>query len=319
MTCPLCRSDNTKKMFCLDNEGLSVMQCEDCNVAWTNPLPDKGEISNFYPEEYHGKEGRQRFILLLELLVKLSRRKRALDVSKANGGIPGKILDIGCGRGWMLNILKDWGWEVYGTELSTESATFARERLKLNIYTKEVQECSFQEGQFDVVTIWHVFEHLYDPLLTLKESNRILSDNGKLVIEVPNFGGLQARLFGSKWFHLDPPRHLFHFNDKTLKRYLEDAGFRVIKKKTLSWEYDPFGFVQSALNFICFRRDFLYNFLRSREGRMIKEVSSLWDLFASLILSPFLLLISVIVVPLSSTVGKGGVIRYYLRKTEDKL
>lgn len=321
--CPLCKSNKIKKLFNLDKRAhgdrFSVAVCEECEVAWTDPIPDEREISKFYPEEYHGKMGRHRFMPVMEFLVWFSRSKRAKEVSSLNSDLPGKILDIGCGRGWMISILKGMGWEVCGTELSTESSSFARERLNLNVFTKKVADCNFEKGYFDVVTLWHVLEHLPDPISGLREINRVLKDNGALVVEVPDFGGLQSRLFGNKWFHLDSPRHLFHFTDKTLKKCLEGAGFKVIKRRNMSWEYDLFGFIQSTLNFVCFKFDYLYNFLRSKDGRMIKghPIRYIWDLLASIFLSPFLLAASVPVSLISSALGAGGTIKYHCIKRSD--
>lgn len=323
MMCPFCKSEKTKRLFSLDKrvygERFSVVGCKDCGIAWTDPIPDESEIPLFYPEEYHGKMGKHRFMPLMEFLVWLSRRKRAKEVSSLNSGIPGRILDIGCGRGWMLSILKKMGWEVYGTELSLESSSFAREKLNLNVLTKKVADCSFPPGYFDVVTLWHVLEHLPAPIPTLWEINRILKDNGALVIEVPNFGGFQARLFKNKWFHLDSPRHLFHFTDKTLRTCLENAGFKVIKSRNISWEYDLFGFAQSTLNYICFKFDYLYNFLRSKEGRMLSgsPLKYIWDLLVSVAFFPFLLAISVFVSVFSSMSGAGGTIKFHCIKRSD--
>ncbi len=323
MICPLCGSSKAKKLFTLDKRAygdrFSVAVCEECEVAWTDPMPHESEIPRFYPEEYHGKMGKHRFMPVMEFLIRLSRRKRAKEVSSLNSELSGKILDIGCGRGWMISILKSRGWEVYGTELSMESSSFARESLTLNVLTKKVADCNFQSGYFDVVTLWHVLEHLPDPISGLREINRVLKDNGALVVEVPDFGGFQARLFGNKWFHLDSPRHLFHFTDKTLKRCLDDAGFKVIKRRNLSWEYDLFGFVQSTLNLVCFKFDYLYNFLRSKDGRMIKghPLRYIWDLVASAVLFPFLLAASVPVSLISSALGAGGTIKYHCIKRSD--
>ena len=216
MDCPLCNSDNTLIFFKVDKrifgDRFSIAKCGACGVAWTHPLPDADEIASFYPEEYHGKGGKKRFNPLMEFVVKLTRGKRAAEINKLIGDTPGKVLDVGCGRGWMLWFMKQDGWEAYGTELSETSATFARETLGLNVQTKNVLDCLFDDESFDVVTLWHVLEHLNDPMPVLKEVQRVLKKDGVLIVEVPNFGGMQARLFGNKWFQLDSPRHLFHFN-----------------------------------------------------------------------------------------------------------
>lgn len=319
--CPACEGKRTKRLFGLDKRAskgdLSVARCEDCGISWTAPLPDKADIAALYPHEYYGGGSKERFPTLVESLVRLSRRRRARKIIKLNSDIPGRVLDIGCGRGWMLNFLKMEEWEAYGTELSSESSHFAREHLKLNVIINKVEECSFPSSHFDVVTLWHTLEHLLEPFRTLEEVSRILKGDGLLIVEVPNFGGLQARIFRNKWFHLDSPRHLYHFDDKTLTKYLEKTGFKVMKFRNLSWQYDIFGFVQSALNICCFNFDFLYNLMRSKEGWTATARNPLkytWDLFITALIVPLLIPVSIIVAPLSSLFGKGGTIRIYCRK-----
>lgn len=321
LKCPACEGERTKRLFGLDERvskgDLSVVRCEDCGISWTAPLPDKADIAALYPPEYYGS-GKERFPSLVESLVRLSRRRRARKIIKLNSGIPGRVLDIGCGRGWMLNFLKMKGWEAYGTELSSESSHFAREHLKLNdvIIINKVEDCSFPSSHFDVVTLWHTLEHLLEPFRTLEEVNRILKEDGLLIIEVPNFGGLQAGMFGNKWFHLDSPRHLYHFDNKTLKRILEGSGFSVIESRNISLQYDLFGFVQSVLNYCCFRFDFLYHFLRDKKVIVKNDpLRYLYDLVVSFILLPVLLTISIPVTLFSSLLLRGGTIRYYCRKS----
>lgn len=314
--CPLCKSDKTRKAFNLDTRtfgnAFSVSQCETCGIGWTDPAPAEAVIALFYPEEYHGKNGKERFNTLMETLVWITRRSRAEHISMIRSGNPGKILDIGCGRGWMLSLLRDKKWDVYGTELSQGSSSFAKTELGVNVLTKKVEDCNFETSFFDVITLWHVLEHLPDPVSSLKEVNRVMKVGGVLYVEVPDFGGIQSRFFGNKWFHVDAPRHLFHFNKESLKAYLEKTGFDITRSSNMSWEYDLFGFIQSALNLVCFKFDYLYNFLRSKDGRMIKGnmLKYTWDLVASIILFPMLFSLSIPVALTSSMLNKGGTIKY---------
>jgi len=210
----------------------------------------------------------------------------------------------------MLGILKEKGHEVHGTELSEESSCFATDTHGVDVHTREVQECNFPSDYFNTVTIWHVLEHLHDPPSVISEVQRVLKKDGTLIVAVPDFGGIQARLFKNKWFHLDVPRHLYHFTDTALIKLLEVKGFNVVSRRNISLEYDIFGFMQSSLNFTCFNFDYLYNLIRREEGKMSKAkgLKLLWDLPVTLILSPFLLLLAALFVPLTSMLGKGGTI-----------
>jgi SAM-dependent methyltransferase len=98
------------------------------------------------------------------------------------------------------------------------------------------------------VVIWHVLEHLHDPKGTLHEANRILRPGGRLVVAVPNLSSLQARWAGAGWFHLDLPRHLWHFPLASLRMLLSDCGFEIQSEHHFSLRQNPFGWVQSALN-----------------------------------------------------------------------
>ncbi|MDH3972665.1 MAG: class I SAM-dependent methyltransferase [Deltaproteobacteria bacterium] len=319
----MCSSSDISDIFSLDkrisDKSFQIKRCNKCRIAWTCPIPDKEQLSCYYPDEYHGKGGQERFNPLMEFFVNLSRRKRASIVTAFTEGKSGKILDIGCGRGVMLNILKKMGWQVCGTELSKKSSSFARERHEIEVITKDISHCDFPEKSFDIVTMWHVLEHLPAPFSTIEEVGRILKDGGRLIVEVPNFGGLQATFFANKWFHLDSPRHIFHFNEKSLVKYIEKCGFQVIKRENLSWEYDPFGFIQSFLNIVSINFDSFYNFLRSGPGKMPGggSWSYMVDVFIAIVLFPLLFPLSLLASLFSSLFKRGGIIRLFCIKKEN--
>jgi SAM-dependent methyltransferase len=118
------------------------------------------------------------------------------------------------------------------------------------------------------VLIWHVLEHLEHPRETLEEVHRILRPGGRLVVAVPNFASLQAEWSGAAWFHLDLPRHLYHFPLAALRRLLDDTGFEPISDHHFSLRQNPFGWIQSALNRVAsLPRNGLYTLLQRRAPR----------------------------------------------------
>jgi SAM-dependent methyltransferase len=189
----------------------------------------------------------------------MDARPRAKLVMSLLGGRPGRALDVGCGKGLLLAQLRDAGWKVEGTELSEVSSRFARS-LGVNVFQGPVQEAPVPAESFDVVTLFHVLEHLTDPKGALAHICRLLRPGGSLVVEVPNIGSWYARLFGDLWFHYDVPRHLYHFNRVTLRRMLVESGFDVVTETTRNFQYDAFGAVQSALNRVLHKRNLLNNF-----------------------------------------------------------
>lgn len=140
----------------------------------------------------------------------------------------GRALDVGCGDGKYLAWLRDvWGWQVYGVELSTAATRFAREVLQLDIQIGTLEDISFPAACFDLITMWDVLEHTPSPARELSEVVRVLKPGGTLRLVVPNIESWPARLFRGAWAPLSPPEHLFHFSQRTLRAYLEQAGLQV--------------------------------------------------------------------------------------------
>jgi SAM-dependent methyltransferase len=121
------------------------------------------------------------------------------------------------------------GWQVNGVELSPQATAHARNVLGLDVRQGSLEEAGYPDAHFDVVTLWHVLEHLPSPRRTLVEVKRVLKPGGTLICEVPNEHSLQSRLLGKHWFHLDPPRHLYAFSPTTLRRVVRAAGLAVLR------------------------------------------------------------------------------------------
>ena len=119
------------------------------------------------------------------------------------------------------------GWHVVGVEVDEAAAAKAR-RFSEEIHVGDVLEAPFAPGRFDVVTAFHVLEHVPDPVAVLRRTLSWLAPGGLLIVEVPNAGGLGAAVFGRAWSGLELPRHLSHFTPETLTRAVEQAGGRVV-------------------------------------------------------------------------------------------
>ena len=241
--------------------------CYNCRLTVTTPMPSTEDLSRYYPQTYYGS-GR-RFPHIVEWLLDMLYDFRAARIGA--GREPGKVLDIGCGRGLLLNKLRQRGWDPQGTELSEEAATYARDRLDLPVTTETLEEAHFPDNEFDLVILWHVLEHVPDPRGTLREVGRVLKPGGTLLVAVPNFGSLETRSAGPGWFHLDVPRHLTHFTFRSLSEALGAAGLQVHRASYLSLEYDFFSFVQTAQNKLGLRHNLLYNLLRTRSAKVLDE------------------------------------------------
>lgn len=245
-----------------------VRRCGGCGHHYTVPVLDAAAIGAYYPETYYGVTNR-RFNPLMERLVGLFRRRRAAKLTQLVP--PGKVLDIGCGRGLTLAALHDLGWQTQGCELSAASSRHAREVLGLDVVCDGFHPERVRDGEFDAIILWHVFEHLDNPREVLPACARALRPGGVLALAVPNFDSWQAQATHYGWFHLDLPRHYSHFSAPWLRIRLAELGFRVVAEYHGSLEQNVFGWMQSWLNAMGLQHNLLYDLLRSESARTTKR------------------------------------------------
>jgi len=139
-----------------------------------------------------------------------------------NSLVPGRILDVGCGLGWLLSGLES-GWEKHGVEVSRFAAGHARKFG--TIYVGSLEEAKYRDGFFDVVVMYHVVEHMEDPVRAIVEVRRIVRPGGKLLLGSPDFDSGCARRFGEKYRLLHDPTHISLFTNDSMHRFLRDHGF----------------------------------------------------------------------------------------------
>ena len=155
-------------------------------------------------------------------------------------------------------------------ETSRNAVLSARERNRLDIFCGDLKDANFPSHFFDVLTMWHVLEHIPYPIQLLAEVKRVMKNGGLLFISVPDIESIQAKVCKGKWFHMDPPRHLYQYSPGTLNAILERGGFKIMKVSHSSVEYDAFGWFQSILNMLLPEMNIPYYWLNGR----IKRVDS---------------------------------------------
>jgi len=249
-------------------ESFEVRRCGVCSLALTWPPQPTPAMERYYPQGYYGSAGKKRFVGPVERLQRTLYRSRARRVEAAAGGRPGRVLDVGCGRGFLLDAFRRRGWRVEGTEMSATSSAHAREVLGIPVQIGALESLAMQGGSFDAVILWHVLEHVPDPRSLLDEVQRLLRPGGVLLLSVPNFGSPEARLAGPGWFHLDVPRHCVHFSPDSLGKVLVGAGFDSLELGFLAPEFDYFSFVQSTLNRLGLSQNALYRALRGGTAKL---------------------------------------------------
>jgi 2-polyprenyl-3-methyl-5-hydroxy-6-metoxy-1,4-benzoquinol methylase len=141
----------------------------------------------------------------------------------------GRLLDIGCGNGSYLALVKELGWSGYGIEPNIAAARHASKPLGLEVRRGNFETISYPEKHFDVITMWHSLEHFSNPQKIMAKVRKLLKDDGMLMIGIPNFSSLDRKLFKESWNGLEIPLHAWHFTPNSIQYLLKESGFEVIK------------------------------------------------------------------------------------------
>ena len=300
--CPGCGGSAQRPAFIakdpLGPDSFALVTCQDCGVVFVQPIPSAEHLATAYAKGYYGR----RHPALKDFFM----NQRARQVGPPRGS--GRLLDIGCGAGDFLLTCRKRGWTGVGVEQGGAPVMRQQDALAITVVSPERMH-ELEAGSFEVVTIWHVLEHLPEPRATLEAVRRLLSPSGRLVVEVPNFGGWQARIGGPDWFHIDAPRHLLHFDRRALESLLARCGFVAERCHTFSLEYDAFGLLQTILNKACRKQNHLFQMLIGWPTDRAPR-----DTLISLALGVPLAALSTVVSLIAPAFGQGGVLRVIARK-----
>ncbi|MEX2195797.1 MAG: class I SAM-dependent methyltransferase [Thermoleophilaceae bacterium] len=252
--CPVCAASTGPPVLrgrdrLLDIPGdFSVAECTGCGLALTEPWLEGSALARHYPEE--GYEPYRPPSGALGRLMAANRRLQVdakLRLQPFRGlGEPGRVLDVGCGRGDLAAAFARRGFEACGIEPS-ESAVEAARALGVDARQGTIEEAPWEAGSFDSVVFNHSLEHVPDPVGALARAQALLRPGGRLAVVVPDWGSRQRRLFGSRWFHLDLPRHLQHFDAQALEEAARRAGLTPLGTGTNASASGLPGSVQYAL------------------------------------------------------------------------
>ena len=230
--CPICLGQNISKKFDVKDffftqEKFSLWQCKTCSVLFTHPQPPLESLAKYYDTpDYLSHNTKQNGVVghIYRLLRDFNIHRKYKIVTKY---IPqGRLLDIGCGSGELLYYFKRHNWSCTGIEPNPSAREFARSQYGLRI-EKEEQLKKLPEKSFDVISMWHVLEHVPDVNERMIQVNRLLKDHGLLVIALPNPLSWDASYYQESWAAYDVPRHLYHFSRKAFKYLAKKHHFKI--------------------------------------------------------------------------------------------
>ncbi len=276
-SCPVCSGSNLKALW--EVNGYTVAHCKTCTLVFVQNQVTAEELGAHYADAKDDVYDDANIDCLNYYY------RRLADMIRARFPRPGKILDLGCSRGWFLDVMQ--GWECHGNEISSADAAVARERYGENIVTGSFEEYPLREGYFDVITLQDVFDHFRDPMEALGKCRRLLRPGGLIVIKVHNISCLYARFTGPNFYAIIPPSHLFYYDGRTLANTLAKSGFEVVdskfighllKIKTVFWRLS-----RSNVHSLSYR---IYRALNDNALGEIKFHKNLHDIITVLAIKP---------------------------------
>jgi Methyltransferase domain. len=204
------------------------MRCNNCGFRFTQNFPDEKEIGPYYETaEYvsHSDTHKGLTNKLYHVVRHFMLNRKADMTERISGKTRGTILDIGCGTGYYLHVMHQRGWHCLGVEKSELASNSARNHFGLEILSSLDKTDTNQ--RFDVITLWHVLEHLQNLSDVFARLRGLLSEEGTLIVAVPNCDSYDAHYYKEYWGAYDVPRHLWHFTPHTLGLLARREGFKI--------------------------------------------------------------------------------------------
>lgn len=313
--CPYCQSSNYQYLYStydIFENHYELVDCKTCSAVFLTPNPSEALLAKAYDDSYYGgSEEDEKFEGFVEKGLQFFRKRRAKHVASIINNT-GNVLDIGCGNGQFLKQVSAFGdIQIYGTEMPGSSARRASKLENIHLHVGELSSEIFSES-FDLISLFHVFEHLLNPQQYLDTIDEVLKPGAYLLLSFPNIDSWQARFFKSNWLHLDPPRHLFFFKTKTFKALMDERGYDCISEKYFSIEQNPFGAIQSWFNRFHEKRELLFEYLKGNQA-YVKDIPS-WKLkiekFLFLMLTPGFMTLDLV----ASCFKKGATVEMLFKK-----
>ncbi|MEI6949349.1 class I SAM-dependent methyltransferase [Paraflavisolibacter sp. H34] len=243
--CPVCGNSEinpllTVKDFSVSGKEFVVWQCAACSLRFTQDAPDEASIGPYYKSpDYisHTNTSKGMINKAYQAVRNYTLKQKQQLIVSQTGVQTGAILDVGCGTGAFLAVMKKGGWKTEGIELDSDARRLARELNGIVAREPSVM-AQLPAGSFDAITLWHVLEHVHDLHPYVERLKELLKKGGKIFIAVPNYQSLDAGIYRPYWAAYDVPRHLYHFSPRSVEVLLQKHGLKLTAKKPM-W-FDSF-------------------------------------------------------------------------------
>ena len=238
-TCQLCNSEEIfHYLRCRDHflsrEDFDLDKCSSCGFIFTQDHPDEENSGKYYESDEYASHSDSKGIsgILYSVSRKIMLRKKLRLIKKVTGLNTGKLLDIGSGSGHFLAGMKNAGWDTAGIEINEKARNRSASKFGVKVLDPHMISTLGQES-YDCITLWHVLEHFHDPFAFANEIKRLLKPGGVCVAALPNCSSYDALHYRAYWAAYDVPRHLWHFNSDTFRKFSAKAGLKPIEIHSL--------------------------------------------------------------------------------------
>ncbi len=236
--CPVCYSKESIKRkeikdYFLTQEAFELWECQQCKTWFTHPIPPANELTKYYdsPEYFSHTTEKAGLTGKLYALLRSINIKYKYNIVTARRKT-GTLLDIGCGTAELLNHFKQKGWECLGIEPNEKARLYAQTHYHLPVKEEKELE-NIPDGSFDVISMWHVLEHVPEIEKRIKQIKRILRRHGTIIIALPNPSSWDADYYNEYWAGYDVPRHLYHFSPEAFRNFCKINGLQLTDIKPL--------------------------------------------------------------------------------------
>jgi 2-polyprenyl-3-methyl-5-hydroxy-6-metoxy-1,4-benzoquinol methylase len=211
----------------------SMQRCLHCGAIYQHPRPSYAKMAEYYPSDYVAyTPGLHKESRLARFFREYGLKKRWRLIERYVGN--GRLLDVGSATGDFLSVMRSQpNWKLVGIEPIHSAVVRSRNEVGVDVVEGLLNDVPFSHESFDVITMWDVIEHVYDPVAVIKQAANLLRPGGILVINQPNLGSIDRRLFGTAWAGYDLPRHLYLFPADLLRSTMEKVGLEEIERKCL--------------------------------------------------------------------------------------